>query len=138
MRMKLSTPAKETIKTSLAMVIVYGIAMQMGWDKPYWAGFTLVTINVLSAGVSLTRGIAFIGVEDKKGLVDILTAISKTITRIAMMVVKVTPIGVFAIAADAAGTMTIEEFSRLQSYIIPFIAATLLLTFWVLPGMAAY
>ena len=26
---------------------------------------------------------------------------------------------------------------RLQSYIIPFIAATLLLTFWVLPGLAA-
>jgi len=32
--------------------------MQMGWDKPYWAGFTVVTINVLSAGVSLSRGIA--------------------------------------------------------------------------------
>jgi ABC-type amino acid transport substrate-binding protein len=54
-----------------------------------------------------------------------------------MMVVKVTPIGVFAIAANAAGTMTIEEFGRLQSYIIPFIVATLLLTFWVLPGLAA-
>jgi len=53
-----STPVKEAIKTGLAMVIVYGVAMQMGWDKPYWAGFTVVTINVLSAGVSLTRGIA--------------------------------------------------------------------------------
>ena len=53
----LSTRAKEAIKTSLAMVIAYWIAMQMGWDKPYWAGFTVVTINVLSAGVSLTRGI---------------------------------------------------------------------------------
>jgi ABC-type amino acid transport substrate-binding protein len=54
-----------------------------------------------------------------------------------MMVVKVTPIGVFAIAANAAGTMTIEEFGRLQSYIIPFIVGTLLLTFWILPGLAA-
>ncbi|MBT8365867.1 MAG: FUSC family protein [Deltaproteobacteria bacterium] len=53
----LSTRAKEAIKTSLAMVIAYWIAMSMGWDKPYWAGFTVVTINVLSAGVSLTRGI---------------------------------------------------------------------------------
>jgi uncharacterized membrane protein YccC len=54
----LSTRAKEAIKTGLAMVIVYGVAMQMGWDKPYWAGFTVVTINVLSAGVSLSRGMA--------------------------------------------------------------------------------
>jgi uncharacterized membrane protein YccC len=53
----LSTRAKEAIKVGLAMVIVYAIAMQMGWDKPYWAGFTVVTISVLSAGVSLSRGI---------------------------------------------------------------------------------
>ncbi len=53
----LSTRTKEAIKTSLAMVIAYWIAMSMGWDKPYWAGFTVVTINILSAGVSLTRGI---------------------------------------------------------------------------------
>jgi uncharacterized membrane protein YccC len=53
----LSTRAKEAIKVGLALVIVYAIAMQMGWDKPYWAGFTVVTINVLSAGVSLTRGV---------------------------------------------------------------------------------
>jgi len=53
----LSTRVKEAIKVGLAMVIVYAIAMQMGWDKPYWAGITVVTINILSAGVSLTRGI---------------------------------------------------------------------------------
>ena len=53
----LSTRAKEAIKTSLAIVIVYWIAMQMDWDKPYWAGFTVITINMLSAGVSLTKGI---------------------------------------------------------------------------------
>jgi Na+/H+-dicarboxylate symporter len=54
-----------------------------------------------------------------------------------MMIVKITPIGVFAITANATGTMNIEEFGRLQSYIIPFIIATLMLTFWILPGLAA-
>ena len=53
----LSTRTKEAIKIGLAMVIVYAIAMQMGWDKPYWAGFTVVTISVLSAGMSLSRGV---------------------------------------------------------------------------------
>ena len=53
----LSTRTKEAIKIGLAMVIVYAIAMQMGWDNPYWAGFTVVTISVLSGGVSLSRGV---------------------------------------------------------------------------------
>jgi Na+/H+-dicarboxylate symporter len=95
------------------------------------------TVVPAAAVFSVAFGIALIGVENKQSLLDLLTATSKTLTRIAMMVVKVTPIGVFAIAANAAGTMTIEEFGRLQSYIIPFIVATLLLTFWILPGLAA-
>ena len=96
-----------------------------------------LTVVPAAAVFSVAFGIALIGVENKKSLLDILTAISKTLSRIAMMVVKITPVGVFAIAANAAGTMTIDEFGRLQSYIIPFIAATLLLTFWILPGLTA-
>ena len=95
------------------------------------------TVVPAAAVFSVAFGIALIGVENKQSLLEILSAVSKTLSRIAMMVVKVTPIGVFAIAANAAGTMTIDEFGRLQSYIIPFIVATLLLTFWILPGLAA-
>jgi Na+/H+-dicarboxylate symporter len=95
------------------------------------------TVVPAAAVFSVAFGIALIGVENKQSLLDILATTSKTLSRIAMMVVKVTPIGVFAIAANAAGTMTIDEFGRLQSYIIPFIVATLLLTFWILPGLAA-
>jgi len=95
------------------------------------------TVVPAAAVFSVAFGIALIGVENKQSLLDVLAATSKTLSRIAMMVVKVTPIGVFAIAANAAGTMTIEEFGRLQSYIIPFIVATLLLTFWIIPGLAA-
>jgi len=95
------------------------------------------TVVPAAAVFSVAFGIALIGVENKQSLLDILTATSKTLSRIAMMVVKLTPIGVFAIAANAAGTLTIDEFGRLQSYIIPFIVATLLLTFWILPGLAA-
>jgi Na+/H+-dicarboxylate symporter len=95
------------------------------------------TVVPAAAVFSVAFGIALIGVENKQSLLDILATLSKTLSRIAMMVVKVTPIGVFAIAANAAGTMTVEEFGRLQSYIIPFIIATLILTFWILPGLAA-
>ncbi len=95
------------------------------------------TVVPAAAVFSVAFGVALIGVEGKRDLLGVLNAISKTLTRIAAMVVKVTPIGVFAIAANAAGTMTLAEFGRLQSYIIPFIGATLVLTFWVLPGLAA-
>ena len=53
----LSTRAKEAIKVALALVLVYAIAMQMGWDSPQWAGLTVVTVNLLSVGVSLSRGL---------------------------------------------------------------------------------
>ena len=95
------------------------------------------TVVPAAAVFSVAFGIALIGVDNKQGLLEILSATSRTLSRIAMMVVKLTPIGVFAISANASGTMTIDEFGRLQSYIIPFIVATLLLTFWILPGLTA-
>ena len=51
----LSTRAKEAIKLGLAMVIAYWIAMQMGWEKPFWAALTVATASVLSTGQSLGR-----------------------------------------------------------------------------------
>jgi Na+/H+-dicarboxylate symporter len=56
------------------------------------------TVVPVAAVFSVAFGVALIGVENKRSLREILTAISKTLTRIAMMVVKITPIGVFAIA----------------------------------------
>jgi uncharacterized membrane protein YccC len=51
----LSTRTKESIKTALAMVIVYAIALSMGWDKPYWAGFAVAFISLDTAGASLNK-----------------------------------------------------------------------------------
>ena len=95
------------------------------------------TIVPAVAVFSVIAGIALIGVGRKQGLLDVLSAVSDTLTRMAMMVVKLTPIGVFAIAANAAGTMTIDEFGRLQAYILSFIAAVLVLTFWILPTIVS-
>jgi uncharacterized membrane protein YccC len=55
--MALSTRAKEAIKTGLAMAIAFGIALQMGWDKPYWAGFAVAMISLSTAGQSLNKGV---------------------------------------------------------------------------------
>jgi hypothetical protein len=52
----LSTRSKETIKTGLAMAISYGVALQLGWDNPKWAGIAVAMISLSTAGQSLNKG----------------------------------------------------------------------------------
>ena len=53
--MILSTKTKESIKTALAMTVAYGIALQMDWDKPYWAGFAVAFVSLATIGQSLNK-----------------------------------------------------------------------------------
>ena len=46
-------------------------------------------------------------------------------------------IGLFAIAATAAGTLNIEQLGRLQVYLVTYVAVALLVSLWVLPGLVA-
>ncbi|MDX2501412.1 MAG: cation:dicarboxylase symporter family transporter [Deltaproteobacteria bacterium] len=91
--------------------------------------------NIVPAVVlfSILLGVALIGIKDKEILLKSLATISEALVRITGMIVKLTPLGVFAISAAAAGTMTIEQFGRLQVYLVSFNLAVLLLTFGVLP-----
>ena len=54
--MALSRKAKEAIKTALAMTLSYGIALSLGWDKPYWAGFSVAFVSLATSGQSLNKG----------------------------------------------------------------------------------
>ena len=54
--MILSRRTKESIKTALALTIAYGIALQMDWDRPYWAGFAVAFISLSTIGQSLNKG----------------------------------------------------------------------------------
>ena len=50
------TRFKEAIKTALAFVSVFGIAMQLGWMNPYWAGWAVAVIALPTAGASIRKG----------------------------------------------------------------------------------
>ncbi|RLA13780.1 MAG: hypothetical protein DRQ52_05580, partial [Gammaproteobacteria bacterium] len=52
----LSSKTKESIKTALAMTIAYGVGLQMGWDRPYWAGFAVAFISLATVGQSFNKG----------------------------------------------------------------------------------
>ena len=55
----LSPPRRivEPLKLGLAMAIIYGIAFYMGWSKVYWATVSAVSVNLLSTGLTLHRGL---------------------------------------------------------------------------------
>ena len=101
--------------------------------------FQSLANNVVPAVVlfSILIGVALMGMNNKEALLQALGTASQALIRMTNMIVKLTPIGVFAITAAAAGTMTIEQFGRLQVYLVSFNAAALFLTFWVLPMLVA-
>jgi len=86
---------------------------------------------------SVVVGIALIGIEEKQPMLDVLSVIMKAMTRVTDFVMKLAPLGVFAIAASAAGTLNFEELGRLQVYLLSQLVAAVFLSFWVLPGLAA-
>ena len=82
---------------------------------------------------SIAVGLALIAIERKEGLIRGLAALTDAIGSIAGFVMRVAPYGVFAIAANAAGTMNIEQLRGLQVYVTITIALAALLAFWALP-----
>lgn len=101
--------------------------------------FRSLANNVIPASVlfSIAVGVGLIGIKAKQNLIGDLAILATALSRVANFVVYLTPIGVFAIAASAAGTMTLEEIGRLQVYFATFIVAVILLSFWVLPMLVA-
>jgi Na+/H+-dicarboxylate symporter len=101
--------------------------------------FNSLSSNLVPAVVlfSIAIGIALIGVERKTGLLDTLSAIERSLANINIFIVKLAPIGVFAIAASALGTMDFAEFGRLQAYVIAYLCGAVILGGWVLPMCVA-
>ncbi len=54
--MALSTHFKESFKTALAMMLAYGIALSMDWEKPMWAAFAIAAISLATVGQSIHKG----------------------------------------------------------------------------------
>ncbi|TDG14828.1 cation:dicarboxylase symporter family transporter [Seongchinamella unica] len=101
--------------------------------------FYSLSNNLVPAVVlfSILVGVALIQLEDKSRILPVFDGLAEAMARINTAMVKLTPYGIFAIAAAAAGTMTIEELSRVQVYLVTYISLALLVTFWIFPGLVA-
>ena len=65
------------------------------------------------------------------------TSRAQAISRATRFVTRLTPYGLFAIAANAAGTLDLQQLGRLQIYLVAYVAVALLVSLWVLPGLVA-
>lgn len=97
--------------------------------------FNALANSVIPAVVlfSMAIGIALIGVPGKEALMANLRVIDAAVTRVARFVIGLTPVGVFAIGAVAAGTLDPTTLERLAVYMVTFGVAALLLTFVIIP-----
>jgi Na+/H+-dicarboxylate symporter len=95
--------------------------------------------NVVPAVVlfSVIVGVALIGIERKQVLLDVLAVAGAVVSRATRFVVRLTPIGIFAIAATAAGTLDLGQLGRIQVYLLTYVVVALIVALWVLPGLVA-
>ena len=85
----------------------------------------------------LFLGFALTHVANKEAMLGLLDVINSALARVNHYIVKLSPIGIFAIAASASGTITLEEFERMQAYLLIYVGGALFLTFWVLTMLVA-
>ena len=101
--------------------------------------FNALANNVVPAVVlfSAFLGVSLVAVPEKQPLLDVLAVAEKAMTRVMKLVARMMPFGLFFITATAAGTLSVEELRRLQVYLFSYIAVSLLLSLWVLPGLVS-
>ncbi len=84
---------------------------------------------------SIAMGVALMGIERKQTLLDALEPITEALGRITAFIVQLAPYGVFAIVAEAAGTMNPADIRGLEVYAIVYAVAALVLALWAIPGL---
>ena len=101
-------------------------------SNPFYA----LANNVVPAVVlfSVFVGVALIGVERKHTALDVFVVAKDALSRATKFVVSLTPYGIFAIAANTAGTLNLEQVARIQVYLITYVLISTLVALWVLPG----
>ncbi|RLA46288.1 MAG: sodium:dicarboxylate symporter [Gammaproteobacteria bacterium] len=82
---------------------------------------------------SLLMGVAVIAIKNKESLINLTDNISDGLQGVASFIAKLAPLGIFAIAASAAGTLQPEELERLQVFLWVYLIAAFLLGFVLLP-----
>jgi Na+/H+-dicarboxylate symporter/ABC-type amino acid transport substrate-binding protein len=86
---------------------------------------------------SIVLGAALMGAPGKERLLESLTVLEGTLARANRFLIRLTPIGVFAIAAHFAGTVDLGQLARLRVYLVAYGVLALFLALYLLPALVA-
>jgi Na+/H+-dicarboxylate symporter/ABC-type amino acid transport substrate-binding protein len=86
---------------------------------------------------SAILGVSLMGVERKEPLIQSLLILERGLARANRLLLGLTPIGVFAIAAHTVGTIEVERLARVWVYILAYGAMALVLSLCVFPAVVA-
>lgn len=82
---------------------------------------------------SILFGAVLMRIPNKRNLLDSLDTVIETLTGLNRALLKLSPVGIFALVANAAGEMRLSELGRLEVYLIAYFVMGLILFFLVLP-----
>ncbi len=101
--------------------------------------FKSLSENAVPAVVlfSMGVGIALMAIPDKSVFLDPLDVVVDALAKLNKLVVKLTPLGLFAIVAYATGTTDVRQFELIQGYLLTYGAAAIILSLVVLPALVS-
>ncbi|RLD32735.1 MAG: hypothetical protein DRI73_06610 [Bacteroidetes bacterium] len=97
--------------------------------------FESLSSNIVPAVVlfSIFVGLGVMNLPNKESLLKPMDVLTTGLNQVNKMIVKITPLGVFSIAAGVVSKLSWSELSRLQGYLLIYLLAAVLLTFIILP-----
>ena len=81
----------------------------------------------------IASGLGLATLDDRQQLISHLDVLSKVLFKVSEFITQAAPVGIFAIAASTAGTISLTEVVRLQSYLIAYTIGAIFLGFIMLP-----
>src|SRR5499426_4490447 len=99
--------------------------------------FTALTQNYVPAVVifCIFYGVAMQTLKDKQALLSMLETIRLASLKFWNWIVRLAPIGVFALFAVTAGTTPFADLVNMSFYLLLFLIGTCMIAFWVLPAL---
>lgn len=95
--------------------------------------------NIVPATVlfSILMGVALISIPKKNVLLAPLHVVNDALAGISNFVMRLSPLGTFALAAGAAGSLYPNQLARLMGYVGTYTLGIVLLSFIILPAIVA-
>lgn len=82
---------------------------------------------------SVLVGVAFMRLKNKEMMMSSLATLVDALTQVTSWISRITPIGTFLIMAQQVGTIQLSTFKQVATYLILYILAACLVTFWIFP-----